>query len=566
MKKKRLQKSIITFVLAAAMVTGALPLPNITMVARAAEVTESEIASWEALKGNSNAATVTTADGVTTITLNSCIKLTAKLAIASGEASEQPYVLDLNGYGIRYAGTNDDSVIEPVWKCSSLTLKDSNPSSATYYIALTDGRGTAVSNSAPSGTEGTDYLAVTGGYITGGKASSSGGGVWCGSFSFTMEGGTICGNKAGSDGGVAANNFTMSGGAISYNSATSETGGVSISNKGTALMTGGTIAHNSGPSTDVYNYSGTFVMTGGTIGYAGQSGNSVNNTGHFYLKSGSTLYGTVDCNAAQTLHTVTVGSLTNGQITVSDPAWTDNTTQYYASGDTVTLTITPDTGYEFGTITVTKASGGTVEVSGTGNTCTFTMPDDNVTVSATFTQPGVSYIDEDGKTQTCTEYTILTGNETNSLAAGWYVVNSNITRSGGYGLDGDVNLILCDNASLEITGNGNGFNGTLGDTKYGLTVYGQSDDTGKMTIETTSDPILVKSLTVNGGELILKSERQVFAINIVDGDLTVNGGSVTVDTKIDNSNAVHGTDSNKVVMNGGTLTATSGNGWCIDGF
>ena len=256
-KSKSILKSIMTVVLTVAMVLGAVPLPGgvLTVRAEGGTVAEIEIASWAALKGNSNAASVTTTDGVTTITLNSCIKLTASLKIASDDYAETPYVLDLNGYGIRYAGDADASVINPGLRCSSLTLKDSTPSRAIYYITLTDGRGTAVSDSAPSGTEGTDYLAVTGGYITGGMASN-GGGVCCSSF--TME--------------------------------------------------------------------------GGTIGYADQSGYSVDNTGHFYLKSGSSAqyYGNFVVeetfgNAAQTISTVTVGSLTNGQITVSDPAWTDNT-------------------------------------------------------------------------------------------------------------------------------------------------------------------------------------------------------------------------------------------------
>lgn len=50
----------------------------------------------------------------------------------------------------------------------------------------------------------------------------------------------------------------------------------------------------------------------------------------------------------------------------------------------ITLTITPETGYKLNTLKVTAEDETPVEVSGTGNTRTFIMPDKNVTVSATF--------------------------------------------------------------------------------------------------------------------------------------------------------------------------------------
>ncbi len=82
---------------------------------------------------------------------------------------------------------------------------------------------------------------------------------------------------------------------------------------------------------------------------------------------------------APNAHNVTVtDGVTNGTVTVDKAA--------AESGDTVTLTATPDSGFALGTVTVTGTSG-TVSTSGTGNTRTFTMPDEDVTVSATFTQP-----------------------------------------------------------------------------------------------------------------------------------------------------------------------------------
>ena len=78
-------------------------------------------------------------------------------------------------------------------------------------------------------------------------------------------------------------------------------------------------------------------------------------------------------------YSVTIGETTNGQISTSPT--TDVT-----AGTTVTITATPSEGYKLSTITVTGADETNVELSGTGNTRTFTMPSQNVTVSATFAE------------------------------------------------------------------------------------------------------------------------------------------------------------------------------------
>ena len=54
------------------------------------------------------------------------------------------------------------------------------------------------------------------------------------------------------------------------------------------------------------------------------------------------------------------------------------------AGDTVTVTATPAENYEIGAVTVTTKNKKTVDVTGSGETYTFTMPAENVTVSATF--------------------------------------------------------------------------------------------------------------------------------------------------------------------------------------
>ncbi|GHT67980.1 hypothetical protein AGMMS50239_32130 [Bacteroidia bacterium] len=75
---------------------------------------------------------------------------------------------------------------------------------------------------------------------------------------------------------------------------------------------------------------------------------------------------------------VSIGTLSNGSVSASPNA---NIT----AGETVTLTVTPDAGYELDNITVT-GSGGAVETRliASLQTYTFVMPASGVTVNATF--------------------------------------------------------------------------------------------------------------------------------------------------------------------------------------
>lgn len=81
-----------------------------------------------------------------------------------------------------------------------------------------------------------------------------------------------------------------------------------------------------------------------------------------------------DCGTAHTITLSNGGSVTGGEF------WANTSTSY--SGATITLNAEPNDGYTFGSWTVTTASGGSVTV--TSNQ--FTMPDADVTVSASFTE------------------------------------------------------------------------------------------------------------------------------------------------------------------------------------
>ena len=74
-------------------------------------------------------------------------------------------------------------------------------------------------------------------------------------------------------------------------------------------------------------------------------------------------------------YTVTVADCANGSVTASPTS--------AAQGATVTLSISPASGYELDTISAAAGSN-SVDLSGTGNTRTFTMPAANVTVTTAF--------------------------------------------------------------------------------------------------------------------------------------------------------------------------------------
>lgn len=83
---------------------------------------------------------------------------------------------------------------------------------------------------------------------------------------------------------------------------------------------------------------------------------------------------------------VTVDSVKNGKVTVS-PSRADK-------GDTVTITVKPNDGYQLDKLTVTDKNGNTVKLTSKGsNKYTFTMPASKVTVEASFAKTSSSPVD-----------------------------------------------------------------------------------------------------------------------------------------------------------------------------
>lgn len=76
-------------------------------------------------------------------------------------------------------------------------------------------------------------------------------------------------------------------------------------------------------------------------------------------------------------------NVSNGYISVK--VGTAEVTQAQNSG-TVTVTVTPDTGYELASLTYTNAAGNATAITATNGVYSFVMPTEDITVNATFTQ------------------------------------------------------------------------------------------------------------------------------------------------------------------------------------
>ncbi len=133
-------------------------------------------------------------------------------------------------------------------------------------------------------------------------------------------------------------------------------------------------------------YAGVFPLSN-SVYMTCEATDDVNYTDYIYVQ----LYKKEIIN----VYNVTLNPTENGTVRANKSTAT--------AGETVTLILTPNDGYQVASVTVTDSNGATVPVTGTSGIITFTMPASNVTVSATFTNviPDnfwvVSFVDEDGK-------------------------------------------------------------------------------------------------------------------------------------------------------------------------
>lgn len=204
----------------------------------------------------------------------------------------------------------------------------------------------------------------------------------------------------------------------------------------------------------------------------------------------------------QTAHYV-IDESTHGHVMVNG---NEPGTEGHYADETITLTPMPDEGYEYlsGSLTATNnLSNEAIDLTGNGDgTWSFTMPDAQVTVSATFKKAPVitSYVDADGVVHDNVQAIPLDETMTSlgeDEQESWYVASGTLNYTQTLTFAGDVHLILADGAVMNIGTeaapvSGKGIDGS--DYYSDFTIYGQTldDDTaGHLNINTDKECIEV---------------------------------------------------------------------------
>ena len=243
----------------------------------------------------------------------------------------------------------------------------------------------------------------------------------------------------------------------------------------------------------------------------------------------------------------------------------DATTLYYGEGDVLYITLSntatgAPTGYLYDRYT---ASGGTLH--GDYNPCNLTMPDADVIISINTAAPSsdgqqheVSYVDAAGNGHTA--QAVALDDTKDYLEAGTYFVGTDIIYNHTLELSGNVTLILCDGCTMNMGTEENRIKSKgISGSNYTLDIYAQSlgDDMGTLSIFTKNSNIrgiYVNALTINGGNVIANVTGITQAI-YANGDITVNGGTVTATSTDTYSDAIYALGNFN--FNGGTVTATA---------
>ncbi len=304
---------------------------------------------------------------------------------------------------------------------------------------------------------------------------------------------------------------TLAGGWYVVNSDVTFSGNLSINDSGKVhiiLCDGATLrANNITPigNSDrlcIYGQSqgtGTANISGDIMGNYSVSiyGGTINVTGNIICAQGSIgIYG----------GTITAGqlqALNNGaQITLGGATVKANS--YYA-GDGVT--ILPGIIYYDG--------------EGHGYNAGDLSADEIAAIAGKTLTPAIPYIDANGDTAYCTDFTELTSGGAQTLPGGWYVVNSDISRSGMQLFESDTHIILADDATMTITQDGN----NLGLYSEGsLTIYGQTAGSGALNVTSLRAIVADDNVTINGGNITANGTD----MGIGAGDnIIINGGNVS---------------------------------------
>lgn len=158
---------------------------------------------------------------------------------------------------------------------------------------------------------------------------------------------------------------------------------------------------------------------------------------------------------------------------------------------------------------------------------------------------------------------------TTELSGGVYIVKGDITLSAiMLKVTGDSELILCDGTELKVNGPIEDSNSP---TLYKLSIYGQKNNTGKLTV--TADGahgLWVKDLDIHGGDIniTVNPTYALSGIN-VDNNINIYGGKVVATADMAGIENISGLALSQFKIFGGDVTAIGRNaasgGWGIQG-
>ena len=168
----------------------------------------------------------------------------------------------------------------------------------------------------------------------------------------------------------------------------------------------------------------------------------------------------------------------------------------------------------------------------------------------------VKYIDADGDEKECTGYTVVDGNTDKFETDKWYVVNSTVSVSGTITVSGTAHLILCDGASLTVTGITYKAGINVG-PDASLLIYGQSGGSG--ILKATGGAC---AAGIGGNANASGAGEACGTVGIYGGTVEAVGGAMMTAGAAGiggGAGDVDGGAGGSVTINGGEVTATGGN-------
>lgn len=206
--------------------------------------------------------------------------------------------------------------------------------------------------------------------------------------------------------------------------------------------------------------------------------NSNDTTGNviFYLdtNNGMSLYYEIEGGSSTIDGQYTINDKTpiNGSASSAADGKTAGTAD---EGDAVNVTVTPNAGFDCTGITVTGADGTAIAATGSGNSYTFTMPAQNVTVSASFVLNKVSYIASQGDglwidvapnetdtTATLIKWNNYKGKEHSTTNPYTFYVPKNVDLTNAYIYNGFGSSVTIGGKTINSDNYSNGVNLTVG--------------------------------------------------------------------------------------------------------